>query len=263
MPQTLSRPPQQSSGPGRASWRASPKPGGGVGPRGQQDYVTRRQMEAMLGEHFDKIAKMLEAAAGRGRQQRAAAQAPRRATKQGRPLLDVGGRTAVPDRFDQTAELMGDEGEGDDVSLIEPMRSPLGGADNICGREGTVKIATAEMPEITKFMFKPSVSTQSYASNKTDGFKRKVCGSREASGSLEGKWDRLDPIINHFTEGDFTTLLLHWDETRLVSVPSLITGMNFEVDMDEDTIDGWTADFEADGEWTYTFAASTTTTPAP
>jgi hypothetical protein len=123
--------------------------------------------------------------------------------------------------------------------------------DVICGREGTVKIGATDLPEITKFSFKTEVSTQEYASNKTDGYKRKVCGTKSASGSIEGKWDRNDMITSHFVEGDAVTLLLHLDATKKVSVPSIIKNLNIEVDIDSGNIESWTADYESDGAWTY------------
>lgn len=129
-------------------------------------------------------------------------------------------------------------------------------AEPICGKEGTVKIGSTELPEITKWTFKPNVSLQSYASNKTNGFKRKVCGSKDATGTLEGKWDRKDPITDHFQEGDSVILSLHVDDTRTVTVQAFIKSLDLEVDMDENTITAWSAEFEADGEWVYDIDAA-------
>jgi hypothetical protein len=147
----------------------------------------------------------------------------------------------------------GGEGGGD-TPVPQQFIGSYYAADVICGKEGSVVIGATELPEITMWSFNPTITTQSYASNKTNGFKRKVCGSKDATGSLEGKWDRTDPITDHFTEGSTVTLLLHLDTTRKITVPALITGMTIEVNIDDNEIEGWTADFEADGEWTYAIA---------
>lgn len=141
-------------------------------------------------------------------------------------------------------------------SVAPPLAAPGDPAVPICGKSGDVKVGADSLPEITKWSFKPSVAVQEYASNKSNGFKRKVCGVKSGSGSIEGKWNINDPITDHFVEGDYVTLLLHLDSTRLVTVTALIKSFDLEVDINDNQIEGWSAEFDADGEWTYTIAAA-------
>jgi hypothetical protein len=131
-----------------------------------------------------------------------------------------------------------------------PLATPVP-ADIVCGKEGTVKIGATDLPEITKWSWKPTVTTQEYASNMTGGFKRRVCGSKAASGSVEGKWNRTDSIITHFTEGSTVTLLLYIDATRYISAPALIKTLSIDVNINDNAITGWTADFDSDGPYVY------------
>lgn len=140
------------------------------------------------------------------------------------------------------------------AGMVAPAMPMNTAADVICGKEGTVKIGTTDLPEITKWTFNPQVNLQEYASNKTNGFKRKVCGSKSATGSIEGKWDRSDMITDHFTEGSSVTLLLHMDATNLITAPVIIKSLSIEVDINENAIEGWSADFETDGQYTYSLA---------
>ena len=120
-----------------------------------------------------------------------------------------------------------------------------------CGKDGTVKISGTDLPEITKWKFTTEVNAQEYSSNNTAGYKVKVCGSKSGSGTIEGKMDDADPITDHFEEGDTVTLVLYLNATLNISVPALITKMDFEVNIDDSEIVGWSADFESSGAYTY------------
>jgi predicted secreted protein len=131
------------------------------------------------------------------------------------------------------------------------------GQNVVCASDGDVKIGTAELPEITKWSFKPEVSVQEYASNKTSGFKRKVCGSHSATGTIEGKFDRTDPITTHFQEGSTVVLTLIIITGQTITVPAIIKSLDFEVDINENAIVSWSAEYESDGAYTYNFTPVT------
>lgn len=249
------------------------------GQQGQAgQYVTRQEMQDVLQSFFGRLEQMIKPAP-QGAQARQPARPAQRRQQQPpeedddqppeAPVDTTVGRRAKPHRAldpdhgvegggEQTfrGEVEYDEKTGGFI-MPRPLSAPGDPGDVICGKEGTVKIGSSDLPEITSWSFKPSVSLQEYASNKTNGFKRKVCGSKTASGSIEGMWDRNEPITDHFKEGDSVTLLLHLDATRLVTVPAIIKSMDLEVDIDENAVEAWSAEFDADGEWTYTIAANT------
>jgi len=136
----------------------------------------------------------------------------------------------------------------DSLGTITPMQA--GDADVVCGKEGD-GTAGGQIPHLTKWTFKPTVSLQEFASNQTNGFKRRVCGVRTASGTLEGKWSRTNSIYNLFKEGDNVTIVLTITAGITISVPALIKGMSIEVDINDNAIVSWSADFESDGEYTF------------
>lgn len=121
----------------------------------------------------------------------------------------------------------------------------------ICGKDGDVKIGGVQLPEITKWTFKPQVTSVEYSSNKTGGFKRSVCGARSATGTLEGKWDDTDPITSHFQDGSSVTLGLYLTATHFINCPALIKSLDIEVDIDASSIISWSAEFNSDGAYTY------------
>jgi hypothetical protein len=223
-----------------ASGSQGGQPQGGQAPGGPPQYVTRDEVRDL----FREVLREILPGMGGGPQAPAQGQHapgqpppanPNRPPSQGqRPARDVGSPGA-------------------------PTPPPAGPAqattpaDIVCGKEGNVKVGTGDLPEITKWTFKPAVSTQEYASNHTNGFKRQVCGSRSATGTIDGKWNRPDPITGHFKEGDSVVLQLYIDATRYINCPSIIKSLSIDVDINDNAITGWSADFASDGQYDYFF----------
>ena len=127
----------------------------------------------------------------------------------------------------------------------------------ISGKSGDVKIGATSICEIRKWSFNPKSNNPAYASNKTSGYKRRVPGVKDGSGSLEGAWDPASPAISVIEVGTEVTLLLYITATQNYSVPSVIDSFKLDVDVDEGEIVSWTADFSTNGAWTNPSAALT------
>jgi len=84
----------------------------------------------------------------------------------------------------------------------------------------------------------------------TGGFRRRVGGVKDGSGTIVFKLDPADPITDQLNEGDAVTLLLYLDGTRHFTVPAIIEALQWEVDIDRGEIIGGTAEFAIDGAWT-------------
>ena len=121
----------------------------------------------------------------------------------------------------------------------------------ITGKDGDVKIGNTQLAEVTSWSFDPEVNVVEYASNKTQGAKRRIAGSKSASGSIEGVFDEDLPIYTQMTEGSEVTLNLIKSPTRKIVVPSVIEKMGFEVNIDDGEIIKWSSDFSSNGNWTY------------
>ena len=120
----------------------------------------------------------------------------------------------------------------------------------ISGKDGHVKIGAADVAEITAWSLNTTSNNPAYASSSTGGYKRRVSGVKDATGSIAFKLDPADPVTDDFDEGDHVTLLLYVDATRFYSVPAVIDAINLEVDIDSGDIIGGRAEFSANGAWT-------------
>jgi hypothetical protein len=116
--------------------------------------------------------------------------------------------------------------------------------------DGKVKIGTTTLADITHWTLRTQALLSSYASSATAGYRRRVAGVKEGSGTLDGKLDPDDPISDDFDEGASVTLLLHLDATRFYTVPAVIESFRLEVDIDSGDVLGWHAEFSTNGGWT-------------
>jgi len=110
----------------------------------------------------------------------------------------------------------------------------------ISGKDGKVKIGPASVAEITRWSFTSTSSNQALVTSSTGGFRKRIAGVKDASGSIAFRLDPGDPITNDFDEGDRVTLLLHIDAARYYSVPAIIDRINLEVDIDSGDVVGGT-----------------------
>lgn len=120
----------------------------------------------------------------------------------------------------------------------------------ISGKDGDVKISGTAICEIMKWSFNPKCNVPAYASNKTSGYKRRVAGVKDGSGSMEGAWDPATPAITVIDPGTGATLRLYINATQYYDVPAVIESFKLDVDVDTGEIVKWSADFGTNGAWT-------------
>jgi hypothetical protein len=118
------------------------------------------------------------------------------------------------------------------------------------GKDGKVMIGAAAIADVTKWTLRTTSNNVAYASSSTGGFRRRVAGVKDGSGTIAFKLDVEDPITDELEEGDAVTLLLYLDDSRHYSVPAVIDALQWEVDIDRGEIIGGTAEFSIDGAWT-------------
>lgn len=119
----------------------------------------------------------------------------------------------------------------------------------ISGQYGSIKIGSSAVQECTSWTWSRSVQEHAYASCATGGFKKRVAGTKDHSGSLEGKLDLDQSVEDFFDEGDIVTLNLYVSSTAFYVVPAMITELSIEVDIDEGDIVPWSANFGGNGAW--------------
>lgn len=120
----------------------------------------------------------------------------------------------------------------------------------VSGQYGDVKIGATQVCEVCKWSFTPKANNPSYASNKTGGYKARVAGIKDGSGSIEGKYDPANPIMATLDVGTLVTLKLYLTATVFYSVPSIIDSLKIDVDLDTGDFVSFTADFSTNGAWT-------------
>jgi len=108
------------------------------------------------------------------------------------------------------------------------------------GTGGTVNSVT----QITSWSFNPTSNNSAWGSSSTNGYKDRVVGVKDGSGSIEGKWDGTAP----YTVGAEVSLSLVAN-TGSFTVPAVIDSFSVEVDVDDGEVVGWSAEFSINGAW--------------
>jgi len=119
----------------------------------------------------------------------------------------------------------------------------------ISGIKGKVSVG-GDLAEITGWTFNPTSNNPSWASVTNDGYKTRVAGAKDGTGSCQGKYDPGNSVITTLGVGKKVTMLLYIDDTRSYSVPAIIDSFEIEVDADDGEAVGWSCDFSTRGKWT-------------
>ena len=135
-----------------------------------------------------------------------------------------------------------------------PGPGPGGG---ISGINGDVLIEEDQLQEVRKWSFKPTQNNPSYGSNRTGGYKKRVPGIKDATGSIGIAYIPGNPVYGvsagQIREGSQPELALYIDDYHYIDAPAIIDSMSFEVDLDEGSIVTCDAEFSANGLWTANF----------
>ena len=121
----------------------------------------------------------------------------------------------------------------------------------VSGKNGKAMVGSDLVAHLTKWSFNPTSNNHAFASSETAGYKSRVPGVFDASGSIEGKFKVDDAVYDLFNPGDAVNLALWINSTLYYYVPAVIDSFSLEVDVDEGTVIGWSAEFSLDGKWYY------------
>ncbi len=116
------------------------------------------------------------------------------------------------------------------------------------GKDGKVNDGTADIADITRWTFTKTSNNPAYASSSSSGFRKRVAGVKDGSGTIEGQYQNdAAPTID---EGDEVTLKLYVDASHFYSVPAIIDSFQLETDIDRGEVVGWASNFATNGAWT-------------
>ncbi len=118
----------------------------------------------------------------------------------------------------------------------------------LSGKSGKVINGETPIANVTTWQLRTRSAGVSYASSETGGYRKKLPGAKQASGSLNFKFDTASPQTD-LHEGDAVTLHLYLDATRYFSLPAAIDALRLPVDIDSGQIIGGQFDFTSDGAW--------------
>lgn len=118
------------------------------------------------------------------------------------------------------------------------------------GKDGDVKIGSASVAEIRTWSFNPKSNNPSYASHATGGYKRRVAGVKDGSGSTSGAIAAASLPFSDLNVGSDATLVLYLNATLNFSVPSVVDDLRVNVDIDNGEIVSWDMNFSTNGGWT-------------
>ena len=127
----------------------------------------------------------------------------------------------------------------------------------ISGRDGDVYMNGNLLCELSKWSIDFKANIFEYGSNCDSGYKRRVVGKKDCSGSIAGFYDPGNPPYtcqdnptNRFQEGLVCTLRLYIDQYTYFDVPAIIENFSMEVEMAEGQLVTFTANFVGNGAWT-------------
>ncbi|MHC4406550.1 MAG: hypothetical protein ACYTG0_43550 [Planctomycetota bacterium] len=127
-------------------------------------------------------------------------------------------------------------------------------ASGISGKDGLVKAGAGgtQIAEITGWRFTKTSNNPAWASSDTGGYKTRVAGVKDGSGSIDFKYSTATAQHTLIAEGTLVTLELYRNASLYISVPAVIDSISDEVDInDGDTVSG-SADFSITAAWSET-----------
>ena len=121
---------------------------------------------------------------------------------------------------------------------------------NKSGTLGSVQVDGSTILDVTKWSINKTCNITPFASNSSGGAKKRVAGSKDITGSCEGKYDPTMPIEDHLGEGDSVTITLVRDTGDTIGGAAVVDELTLDCDMDSGDPQSWTVSFGANGAWT-------------
>jgi len=129
------------------------------------------------------------------------------------------------------------------------------------GKGGKVKVDGTQAAEVTKWSFKPTSNNPAWASSTDPGYKKRVAGVKDGSGSIEAKVDRtslfladldvgMEIELELYVETHFDTSTPPVEDSKFYTVPAIVDSYDINVDIDGGEAVSVTIEFSTNGEWT-------------
>ncbi len=133
-----------------------------------------------------------------------------------------------------------------------PAPAPANGTTARSPRKALVSLDGTRLARVTKWDLNAMVETSKWGDSDSEGFTNRLAARADGTGTIEGKFDNVNPPYNVFAPGDNVQIDLF--ETDVAgdywTFPNAQIE-SFKIQYDQDTKEavGWTADFGADGRF--------------
>ena len=132
-------------------------------------------------------------------------------------------------------------------------------ANTSTGRNGKVFIyysgAMTTIARITGWTVNPALATSNeWGDSDSGGYTNRSRGRLDATFTFAGKYDIATEVFDMFQPGDIAIVHLYIDSAGLIKwsfARALCSAFSLEVDVDAETVIGWTSDWGADGSFLY------------
>lgn len=125
------------------------------------------------------------------------------------------------------------------------------------GRKGSVQANGVAVAEVINWSFNPTSNNPAWASSSSPGYKQRKPGVKDGSGSVTVKFDDssgagVQDFLQYGAAEDEValTLKLYLNDTQFFSIPAVIDGISYEVDINDGEVVEASFDFSINGEWT-------------
>jgi len=124
-------------------------------------------------------------------------------------------------------------------------------AEGISGKNGYVVAGSTTLAEITGWRFTPTSNNPAWASSSTGGYKTRVAGVADGSGSFDYVYSKTNLLsAGGITVGASVTLKLYIDTDDYYQVPAIIDSISIDVDMNDGNQVSGSCDFSITAAWT-------------
>lgn len=124
----------------------------------------------------------------------------------------------------------------------------------LSGKGGTVTWNSGAVSQILSWTCNETVVDSSFGSSSTSGWKNRVAGTRDWSGSFRALYDTtIAPTVGQGTAtGSAVSLVLGIAASESLTGNAMVTGVEMEVDVDNGTYVAYVVSFGGNGELTRT-----------
>lgn len=113
----------------------------------------------------------------------------------------------------------------------------------LSGKSGTVNVKGSAVSDATGWSINTTSNNPSYGSSDTSGWKSRVAGVKDATGSYSAKYNGAVAVAAGDTGSGVFTL----DGSATYTIPIVVDGITLEVDMDDGDVIGYSVDWGCTG----------------